>query len=270
MTAILKTALAVAGVLVAMQAAAQVTFYDREGFRGRSFTTTERVRNFERHGFDDRASSAIVVGGRWEVCDDIRFSGRCVVLSPGRYRSLAALGLHNSVSSARTFSRDTRYDDHRYAPAPVDSRDYRRRNDERLYEAEVTSVRAVVGPPQQRCWVEREAVEQDRSSGNVPGAIAGAVIGGILGHQIGDGQGRDLATAGGAVAGAFVGANVSRNDGGEQAYAHDVRRCENVPSQARPEYWDVTYTFRGQGYRVQTTAPPGRTITVNEHGEPRE
>nr|WP_246265326.1 beta/gamma crystallin-related protein [Aromatoleum diolicum] len=249
---------------------AQITFYEREGFRGRSFSTKEQIRNFERSGFNDRASSVTVSSGRWEVCEDVRFSGRCVVLRPGRYPSLAAMGLNDRVSSVRTVSRNARIDDHRYAPAAVVSHDYRRRSDERLFEADVTAVRAVVGPPEQRCWVEREEVVQDRSNANVPGAIAGAVIGGILGHQIGDGAGRDLATAGGAVAGAVVGANVGRDDGGQQAYTQDVRRCESTPSQARPEYWDVTYTFRGQAYRVQMTAPPGRTVTVNERGEPRE
>jgi uncharacterized protein YcfJ len=70
-------------------------------------------------------------------------------------------------------------------------RDYRRRNQETLYEAPVTSVRAVVGPSTaQRCWIEREEVVQQPQR-NIPGAIAGAVIGGILGHQIGNGSGRD-------------------------------------------------------------------------------
>jgi uncharacterized protein YcfJ len=248
---------------------AQITFYEREGFLGRSFSTEEQIRNFERSGFNDRASSVMVSAGRWEVCEDPRFSGRCALLRPGRYPSLAAMGLDNRVSSTRTASRDTRSDEPRHGPAPAVSHDYRRRDQERLFEASVTAVRAVVGPPEERCWVEREEVVQDRSSSNVPQAIAGAVIGGILGHQIGDGRGRDLATAGGAVAGAVVGANIGRNDDGQQAYSQDVRRCERVPSQARPEYWDVTYTFRGQEYRAQMTAPPGRTVTVNEHGEPR-
>lgn len=270
MTAVLRSVLAMSGMLVATLATAQITFYEREDFEGRSFTTEEQIRNFERYGFNDRASSVVVLRDRWEVCDNPRFSGQCVVLRRGRYPSLAAMGLNNSVSSVRKVSRNARIDDHRYAPAPVVSRDYRRRNDERLYEADVTAVRAVVGPPEQRCWIEREEVDQDRSNANVPGAIAGAVIGGILGHQIGDGRGRDLATAGGAVAGAVVGANVGRGDGGQAAYAQDVRRCENAPRQARPDYWDVTYTFRGQDYRVQMTAPPGRTLTVNERGEPRE
>jgi uncharacterized protein YcfJ len=49
----------------------------------------------------------------------------------------------------------------------------------------------------------------------------------------------------------------------------DVQRCATTPSQRRPEFWDVTYDFRGQEHRVQMTAPPGATITVNRRGEPR-
>jgi uncharacterized protein YcfJ len=268
MNAISKIALAVAGVVISTQAAAQVTFYEREGFDGRSFTTERKVGNFERVGFNDRASSVIVLNDRWEVCESTQFSGRCVVLRPGRYPSLAAMGLNDRVSSVRTLGRYARVDDHRYAPAPVPVYDDHRRYNERLYEANVTSVRAVVGPPEQRCWIEREQVVQDRSGVNVPGAIVGAVIGGVLGHQVGGGRGKDIATAGGAVAGAAVGANVGR-DGGQQAYSQDVQRCASVPSQGRPDFWDVTYEFRGQEHRMQMTAPPGATVTVNRQGEPR-
>jgi uncharacterized protein YcfJ len=147
------------------------------------------------------------------------------------------------------------------------ARDYRRRDEERLYEANVTSVRAVVGTREQRCWVEREQVAQAQSNVNVPGAIAGAVIGGILGYQVGGGRGKDLATAGGAVAGAAVGANVS--GGGQQVQTQDVQRCASAPSQAQPDYWDVTYNFRGQDHRMQLTTAPGPTVTVNAQGEPR-
>ncbi|BAL27248.1 beta/gamma crystallin-related protein [Azoarcus sp. KH32C] len=249
---------------------AQITLYAREGFRGESFSTDEQIRNLKRKGFNDRASSVIVFSGRWEVCEDARFSGRCVVLRRGRYPSLEAMGLNDSVTSIRVVTRDMRIDDRPYAPGPAVYQDYRRRDDERLYEADVVAVRAVVGPPEERCWVERQEVVQDRNDASAPGAIAGAVIGGILGHQIGDGRGRDFATAGGAVAGAVVGANVGRNYGGQEVRTQDVRRCERAPRQARPDYWDVTYNFRGQDHRVQMTAPPGRTITVNERGEPRE
>jgi uncharacterized protein YcfJ len=153
------------------------------------------------------------------------------------------------------------------ASAPT-AYDYRRRENEPLYEAPVTSVRAVVGPPQQRCWVERQVVDTGSTGINVPGAVVGGVVGGILGHQIGSGRGQDLATGIGAAGGAAVGANVGRDAAGT-VYTQDVQRCANVPAAASVDYWDVTYNFHGYEHHVQTTNPPGRTILVNAQGEPR-
>ena len=266
MDRIYKRAFAIAAMAIATQAAAQITFYEHDGFQGRSFSASKQVGNFERVGFNDRASSVIVLNDRWEVCDDARFAGRCVVLRPGRYPSLNAMGLNDRVSSVRPVIRSARVDDGRYAPEPIPVYDNRRRANERLYEADVTSVRAVVGPPERRCWTERERV-QERGEANVPGAVIGALIGGVLGHQVGSGRGNDAATAGGAIAGAVVGSNVGR-DGG-RGYSQDVQRCADVQGSARPEYYDVTYNFRGQEHRMQTAAPPGRTVTVNARGEPR-
>ena len=157
----------------------------------------------------------------------------------------------------------------RLAAAAPTAYDYRRRENEPLYEAPVTSVRAVVGPPQQRCWVERQVVDTGAPGINVPGAVVGGVVGGILGHQIGSGRGRDLATGIGAVGGAVVGANVGRDAAGTVVYTQDVQRCANVSTAPAVDYWDVTYNFRGYEHRVQTTSPPGRTILVNGQGEPR-
>lgn len=269
MHALSQSSVALAGLALAASACAQITFYEREGFQGRSFNTSRTVPDFQRFGFNDRASSVIVGSDRWEVCQDAAFKGRCVVLRQGQYPSLSAMGLNDRVSSVRTVGRNARIDDERYAPPPVVDRDYRRRKDERLFEAPVTSVRAVVGTPEQRCWVEREQVQQDRSDARGPSAILGAVIGGILGHQIGGGSGRDVATVGGAVAGAAVGANIARDRNGQQIITRNVQRCTSVPSQAYPDYWDVTYTFRGIEHSVQMTAPPGPTVTVNRQGEPR-
>jgi uncharacterized protein YcfJ len=253
--------------------ASKVTFYESESFTGRSFTSDKPVPSFERAGFNDLASSVEVIGERWEACEERRFQGRCVVLRPGRYPSLRSMGLENRVSSVRAISADARVEDSRYAPVAEvgrDGRNYRRRNQERVYEANVTAVRAVVGTPDQRCWVEREQIPQERSQVNVPAGIAGALIGGILGHQVGNGSGKDIATAGGAVAGGLLGANINRLTGTQQvAQTRDVQKCASVPNAARPDYWDVTYHFRGQDYRVQLTAPPGPTVTVNERGEPR-
>jgi uncharacterized protein YcfJ len=153
-----------------------------------------------------------------------------------------------------------------YAPSGYD---YRRRQNERLYEANVSYVRAVVGPPQQRCWVTREQVDNRGSAGiNVPGAIIGGAIGGIIGHQIGGGLGQDIATGVGIVGGAAVGANVGRGPDG-LVYTQNVQRCQYVPTSASLDYWDVTYNFGGYEHRVQMMAQPGATILVNAEGEPR-
>jgi len=263
----MKTLLVVLAALVCTAAsslaAAQLTLYQQQNFVGRAFAANGPVSDLGRMGFNDRASSVIVERGQWQVCDDIAFRGYCIVLRPGQYPSLAAMGLNNRISSLRRVGGGGNY---AYAPPPPAAPyPYYPHHGERLYPADVLATRAVVGPPEQRCWVEHQTSE--RSGANVPGAIAGAVIGGILGHQVGSGRGNDVATVGGAVAGAAIGANVNRDHGAQ--YGQDVQRCENVPSQSRTEYWDVTYDYRGQEHRVQLTAPPGPTITVNGQGEPR-
>src|SRR5436190_21840442 len=101
----LKAVLGAAAVVFAANAAAQIMFYEREGFRGRTFASSKPIWNFERFGFNDRASSAIVERGRWEVCEDARFQGRCVVLRRGNYGTLADLGMTNRISSARPIAR---------------------------------------------------------------------------------------------------------------------------------------------------------------------
>jgi len=188
------------------------------------------------------------------------------VLRPGQYPSLGAMGLDNRISSLRRVSPGPKYV---YAPRPGPAiYPYYPHYGERLYPANVVATRAVVGPPEQRCWIERQQVAAPAQP-NIPGAIIGGVLGGVLGHQIGSGRGNDVATAGGAVAGAAIGANVDRDGYAPQVYDQDVQRCAAVPRDARPDYWDVTYTFRGVVHHMQTAAPPGPTVTVNEDGEPR-
>ena len=248
MNAFTRSALALAAAGFATQAAADITLYSREDYRGRNTTTSDR-----RVEASQPAASVEITDRRiWEVCDDTEFRGRCVRLRPGNYPTLASMAMRHRIQSFRAVDWDP--------TAGSDGRDYRRRSEERLFEADVVAVRAVMGADEQRCWVEREQVSRP----NVGGAVAGAVIGGILGHQIGHGGGRDAATVGGAVVGGAIGANVN-SPGGYQ----DVQRCTTVPSTQAPAFWDVTYVFRGQEHRVQLTTPPGARITVNEYGEPR-
>jgi uncharacterized protein YcfJ len=258
-----KLLFAALGVAFATQASAEFVLFGQEGFQGRSFTVTRNYNDLERTGFNDRASSALITNDRWEVCEHARFEGSCRILRPGRYPSLEAMGIGNAISSVRKVSREVRVEPNRYAPQPYPVYDARRRKDERTFQADVTAVRGVYGQ-QQRCWVEREQVAGRDT--NIGGAVAGAVIGGILGHQVGSGRGNDVATALGALAGGAVGSQVGN---GGPGYTRDVRRCDNVPTSGRPDYWDVTYVFKGQEHHMQTANPPGRTVLVNGRGEPR-
>jgi uncharacterized protein YcfJ len=252
-------------------ATGRVVLYAREGFQGRTITVDSAVEDFRRIGFDDRASSVVVSGERWELCEDPRFGGGCAVLRPGQYPSLEAMGLNDRISSARALSRGVQVEDRRYAPLPAVARDYGRRDEERVFEVEIATVRAVVEDSGRRCWVEPQQTVQEQSTGpNVPRALLGAVIGGILGHQVGGGTGKDVATGVGVIAGAAIGGNSGRSAGSQQVVTtQNVERCSNNPDQARAAYWDVTYFFRGQEHRVQMNKAPGRTLTVNEQGEPR-
>jgi uncharacterized protein YcfJ len=260
----LAAALAGAILLGAAQVSAQIVFYQHEGLRGATFSTNGPIANFDSLGFNDRASSVIVQKGRWEVCEDADYRGNCAVLQPGQYPSLREMGLNNRISSVRRVRGKPQY---AYAPpAPPPPYPYYPQHGETLHQANVVAVRAVMGPPEQRCWVEREQVVQGGSP-NVPGAIIGGILGGVLGHQIGSGRGNDVATAIGAVGGAAIGANVNRP--GPQTYTQDVQKCASVPGSERPAYWDVTYVFRGVTHRAQLAHAPGATITVNARGEPR-
>jgi len=51
----------------------------------------------------------------------------------------------------------------------------------------------------------------ERARGTGLGAVAGGVIGGVAGHQVGDGDGKKLATAAGAIGGAVLGHKIERD-----------------------------------------------------------
>ena len=226
--------------LAAAQAAAQVTFYEGEGHRGRAFTTSKAISDFARSGFNDRASSVVVDKGRWEVCEDARFEGRCVVLRPGSYDSLRALGLGHRISSVRPTDKRRRESLEAPAPRTTAKYDWRRRSNERVYEAQVILVRAVMGDAPARCWVERQMVTDSRGE---------ASRGTVLGHQV--------------VAGGVRGAEVAREGN------RNVPRCQGA-ARGKPAYWNVTYSYEGIEHQVQLSEAPGRTIAVNRTGEPRQ
>ena len=97
----LRAIAAACGLVTAASAWGEATFFEHEGFRGRSFTVENPVDNFARFGFNDRASSAVVRRGTYQVCEHAGYQGRCVTLQPGEYSSLRAMGFNDRVSSVR-------------------------------------------------------------------------------------------------------------------------------------------------------------------------
>ena len=240
----------------------QVTFYERDNFRGRSFSTSTDIGDLRRAGFNDRASSVTVVGESWQACDDAGFNGHCVFLRPGNYPSLAAMGMNDSISSVRMVPPGMPVATTGWAPNPPPAYDARPRPQEQLFQAQVIASHAVFGTPTQKCWVEQTEVRDNRNQ--VGGAVIGSILGGILGHQVAHGNG---AVAAGAIGGAVVGGAIGNANSGTRV--EDVQRCHDVPASGPPQYWDTVYTFQGVEHHVQTTAPAGATITVNRFGEPR-
>lgn len=90
-----------AGAALAGPAAAQLVLYEHDDYQGRAFTASGPTANLTQAGFNDQASSVVVRQGRWQLCSDIGYEGQCIVLSPGSYPSLRAMGLNDMVSSAR-------------------------------------------------------------------------------------------------------------------------------------------------------------------------
>jgi Beta/Gamma crystallin len=82
-------------------AAPKLQLFEGRQYRGRTVSLEQNVGDLARAGFDDRASSAIVSGGTWEICTEYNFRGRCQALPPGNYPDLGAQ-LENRILSVRT------------------------------------------------------------------------------------------------------------------------------------------------------------------------
>ena len=78
----------------------QIVFYDQPGFQGQSFGSYMPIPDLKRVGLN-RAASVVVEAGAWEVCYGERFSGRCVLLRPGRYPSFGVIELEGPIASVR-------------------------------------------------------------------------------------------------------------------------------------------------------------------------
>lgn len=105
MKSLLLPAIGGFAAVVAGAAFANITLYEHDNFAGRTYRTDAQVPNFGDVGFNDKASSAIVRNGQWQICSDANFRGNCVTLDPGEYPSLNVMGLNDKVSSVRQIGR---------------------------------------------------------------------------------------------------------------------------------------------------------------------
>jgi len=77
----------------------EIILYDRDGFGGRSVRYRDGVSNLSSLGFND-ATRSIRTRGRWIVCQDADFEGRCRTVE-GNLSDLFSIGLSNAISSLR-------------------------------------------------------------------------------------------------------------------------------------------------------------------------
>lgn len=78
---------------------AAIVLYESPGMTGRSFPVSQAMANLDGTGFNDRASSAVVNAGNWQLCSDADYQGSCSVFGPGQQPNLA--GVTGRVSSLR-------------------------------------------------------------------------------------------------------------------------------------------------------------------------
>lgn len=98
---LLNAALALAAPVVFASAAhaGEITLYTHDNFGGPAISVRDQVTDLSSEGFNDRASSVRVRSGRWQLCENANFDGRCIVLGPGEYRKLE--GFNDVLSSLR-------------------------------------------------------------------------------------------------------------------------------------------------------------------------
>jgi uncharacterized protein YcfJ len=139
----------------------------------------------------------------------------------------------------------------------------------RAAHARVVDVRPVtdaVSEPREVCRDE-PVVQQApvRDEHRVAGTLIGAAIGGLLGNQIGDGDGRRIATVAGAAAGGYAGNRIQDRVQRSNTVTTTERRCETVyETRERARGYDVTYSYEGRTQTVRMDHDPGERLPVRD------
>lgn len=311
MSPFLKTLLTLAVSAAATHSGAQITLYEHENFKGRPLLVERALNDLTRADYGNRASSAVVVGEPWEVCDQSEYSGRCILLRAGNYPALDVMDMNDRASSVRPLGARGAADGRFAPPAPpvphmTQITLYEHENFQgrpfaadrsmgdlgRVGFSNRASSAVVTGDAWEicdenefrgRCVVLR--------AGNYPALDVVGLNDRIssvraLSHR-GRGADRPHEAAVTSVRAVLAlpqrrcwvelepmaagGTPVlpAQQMGARRPLTQDLRRCDVLPSQTRPEYWEITYVFRGQEYRTQVSSQPGHTIIVDERGSHR-
>jgi len=76
----------------------QIILFDETNYRGRSMTIDSATPALGL--FANRTASVQVLSGRWELCDQTQFNGRCITVN-GNVRDLGTVGFRDRLSSLR-------------------------------------------------------------------------------------------------------------------------------------------------------------------------
>ena len=83
----------------ALAPASLILFADID-FKGRTVELAGDNANLTANGFNDKASSIRVIGGRWQLCVDANFRGHCTILDKDS-PNLSRFNLNDRVTSVR-------------------------------------------------------------------------------------------------------------------------------------------------------------------------
>lgn len=78
----------------------RITLYKDTNFGGRSRTYTTSIPDLNHYAFGNQASSVLIQGGLWQLCDRPNYRGHCIVVSRSR-SNLWSVGFNNRTESVR-------------------------------------------------------------------------------------------------------------------------------------------------------------------------
>jgi Beta/Gamma crystallin len=84
-----------------------IELFEHIHYEGRSLGLAAATTNLTQANYNDKVSSIVVRSGRWELCTDADFRGRCFALDAGEYPDLTQRGLNDMISSVRPVGQQT-------------------------------------------------------------------------------------------------------------------------------------------------------------------